>query len=367
MRMEDIWWKRLSNPVELVNRVTDLLLDNTSVAVVFDGSLPWKETFIETIAQEIEIYSADRRIKSHTLSADTDPGEFLLQKYCSRDIQREYWPTESKARFLAEHQQIVLNKSYVFINLDGDSANWLSFIKEYTACCPEDGEHGLFVLLTADKKFVDSQKKTAEETDDLPLQFLDYDEYVHDYDAYILCMMLLSQKNLGMPQQYLSELAVALAENNVVLAAELADRGEALAIDPQKTFQETVQSIGIRAEHSPSDIHHAIWQAQMKILFPILEQFRCQLFKTYQKEITDLFYLPRSGTFDCETPDELEIGQLQFLLKNKRVLSIPDYESLCHAREARNCLAHLNYLPYQKFKPLLHLHVKGKDGTGQRS
>lgn len=362
MRIEDIWWKRLSNPTNLIDAVVETLLDNRSAVVVFNETIPWRETFMDTIAQEIEMYSAEMRIKHHALSDTQDPGDFLLQKYCSRELQREYWPTDSKAKFLAEHPQCSLHKSYVFIDLSGDADRWISFIKEYTSYLKED-THGLFVLFTNDRRFLDAQKKKGEsELADAPIQFWDYAAYVHDYDTFLLCMTILSQKKLSMQQQqYLSEIAVALAGDSVVLAGELADRGEALAWDTSTVFQETMHTLGIFADNVPAQVRKALWQAQLKVLFPRLEQFRCQLIEAYRKDITDRFYDARTGTFNCETPDELELGQLQFLFKNTRILSMHDHELLFAAKEARNCLAHLNYLPYQEMKTLLEMNVHSKD------
>lgn len=364
MRREDVWWKRLSDPMHLIDDVVSILLDNRSVVVVFDDSFPWKESFQDTLAQEIEMYQSEMRIKYHTVSAEQDPGTFLLQKYCSSELQRVYWPTDSKAKFLAEHPQSTLHKSYVFVDLEGSSDQWLRFIKEYVSFRKADDTHGLFVLLTNDRKYLDAQKNAEEGTvtTDAPIRFLDYTAYVHDYDTYLLCMTLLSQTGLSMQQQqYLAEIAVVLSGGSVMLAGALADRGEELAIKTAMTLRETAEETGISVNSDAAAVRQALWQAQLKVVFPLLEQFRCDLLKAYRSEINYRFNAAPAGVYDCETPDELEIGQLKFLFKNTRILSMEDYNSLEVARNARNCLAHLNYLPYTDMKALLHLQVHGKD------
>ncbi len=360
MRIDDIWWNQLSNPILLLDDVTDCLLDNQSVVVVYHNDLPWRETLMEALDRKIEPYSSNMSIKHHTLTDTQDPGEFLLEKCCSQEIQQKYWPTDSKALFLAEHEAVVLNNSYVVIDLAGNSDKWISFIKEYTACFKAEDRHGLFILFTQDKKYLESSRKTSDETDNTsPVQFLDYTSYIHDYDTYLLCMTILSQKGLSMQQQqYLSEIAIALAGESTQLAGELADRGEALAEHTLPVFQETLQTLKLPVERIDQRVQYALWQAQLKVFFPLLEQFRRQLFETYRTDITERFHAAPSGTYDCEKPEELEIGQLLFLFKQTRILSMRDYELLQSAKEARNCLAHLNHLSYPKLKVWLSMNFR---------
>lgn len=365
MRIEDIWWKRLSNPVNLIESVVDILLDNRSVVVVFDDDLPWRETFMEAISEEVEVYSSEMRTKHHSLADHQDPGDFLLKHYCSAEVQREYWPPDSKAGFLANRPQVSLNKSYVFVDLKGDSSKWVSFIKEYTSYFEEGVPHGLFVLFTTDRKFLESGKKKGEDDESAssPIQFLDYTEFIHDYDTYLLCMTLLSQKKLSMlQQQYLSEIVVALSGNNVALAGALADSGEVLAEHTQQVTDQVLRELNLSQKALHLDIGQALWQAQLKILFPILEKFRQNFISVYKKEVDALFYAPHpSLKFDCETSEELEIGQLYLLFVNTRILPFHDYDLLHSARLARNHLAHLEALPYQELKSLFTISIKGKD------
>ena len=220
--------------------------------------------------------------------------------------------------------------------------------------------NGLFILFTQDKKYLESSRKTSDETDNTsPVQFLDYTSYIHDYDTYLLCMTILSQKGLSMQQQqYLSEIAIALAGESTQLAGELADRGEALAEHTLPVFQETLQTLKLPVERIDQRVQYALWQAQLKVFFPLLEQFRRQLFETYRTDITERFHAAPSGTYDCERPEELEIGQLLFLFKQTRILSMRDYELLQSAKEARNCLAHLNHLSYPKLKVWLSMNFR---------
>ena len=54
MRIEEIWWKHLTNPSGFAESIIDSVLDGMSSAVIYKKDIPWKEDFIQNILFEIE-------------------------------------------------------------------------------------------------------------------------------------------------------------------------------------------------------------------------------------------------------------------------------------------------------------------------
>ena len=275
MRTEDIWWKRLSNPVNLVDSIVDSLIENRSVVVVHRMEIPWEDTFRGAVIDSFSLYNSSMRSKYHLIEKDTDPGVFLMEKYCTIEEQGRYWkPSGSRAKFLAESKTTSLNRNHLLLDIKGTAQEWIDFIDEYSSYFPPDDEHGLFILFTNDlnikgTKYIDRYY---------------YDEKVSSFDSLLLCMTVLSgQKCNTSIKQYISEIAVSIAGKNVECAGRLAEYGEELAKRPYD-----IASSVLSNEEKPHDVDEliiALWQAQIKVMFPILEQFRLQLITKHEKQI----------------------------------------------------------------------------------
>ena len=117
----------------------------------------------------------------------------------------------SKAKFLSKSSRSTLNKSNVIIDItDADNTDeWIDFVEEYTSYFSDEEEHGVFLLLMHDTDISGISN----------IRCFDYDKYIHDFDVFMLCMTILSSQNCSIQKkQYISEIAVSLAKDNVVVA-----------------------------------------------------------------------------------------------------------------------------------------------------
>ena len=80
MRTEDIWWKRLSNPVNLIENIADSILENKSVAVICRDGIPWKTSFLDAVMEDISQCSAGMRNSTHDIGENINPGGFSDEK-----------------------------------------------------------------------------------------------------------------------------------------------------------------------------------------------------------------------------------------------------------------------------------------------
>lgn len=347
MRIEDIWWKRLSNPANLIGSITDSLMENRSVAVVYCDEIPWKGVFSDAIIEEISQYNADMKNSMHSLNDKTFPGDFLMRKYCSEEEQGKYWkPSGTKAKFLAESKMSVLNKSHVFIDLSGNAVEWFRFVDEYTSYFEENQEHGLFVIFTKDR-YIKSSKS---------VDCYYYDENISEFDTLLLCMTILSEQKYTLSEKkYVSETAVEIASGNVVLAGKLAECGDSLVKDTPHTVMTVLKNEGISLKFDSVKIKTALWQAQIKVLFPVLEQYRLGLISKYKDTIKINLCNSPTGTYKTENPYELEIGELYHLCRSYHILQRNEFDMLSQIRDTRNCLAHWDILSFEEIKKILKL------------
>ena len=54
MRIEEIWWKRLTNPSNFAENIIYSVLDGKSVYVLYEKEIAWKKELIQNIVEYIE-------------------------------------------------------------------------------------------------------------------------------------------------------------------------------------------------------------------------------------------------------------------------------------------------------------------------
>lgn len=113
------------------------------------------------------------------------------------------------------------------------------------------------------------------------------------------------------------------------------------------------------------ELNHRLWQSQLRILFPILEQWRIDFIKKYYHVLESCLPIEQfKETID--DPIELEYGTIYYLFSKKQLkLSAHEYENLCFLRNVRNKLAHMQVCDIQEVNRILkenydHQHNKLK-------
>ena len=93
MRIEEIWWKRLTNPSNFAQEITDSVLDGKSAVVLYQRDIAWKDELIGNIVEDIEKDSPNMKTSIHVPESDREPDEYIIQKYCSDEEGSRYWPS----------------------------------------------------------------------------------------------------------------------------------------------------------------------------------------------------------------------------------------------------------------------------------
>lgn len=347
----NIWWTRIANPVRLIDDILNSIYDGKSVAVKYDETIPWYDIMRETIISKLEIFSDNKSFTNHEISSKKDPGEFLMEKYCSSAERSNYWPKAEKEEFLAKSKSTTLNNNYIFVSIEKscNAASWVKFVDKYTSYFNEDDEYGMFILYTNDQNI----KSTSN------VDCYNYSDYISNYDCLMLCMTLMSAgKYSSIEKQYISEVAGQIAGNNENIAGQLVQHGRNLVQSPITITENVFRDNNVKVKEINNYVNTALWNAQIKTVFPKLEQYRAWFIQKHQSSLEAHINLVGTDKYKKNNVVELEIGEIYYICKENRISSKEDFDNLVKVRNARNLLAHWNVIPYKNVIEIFNIRIK---------
>ncbi len=339
----ELWWNRMANAVRFLSDAEESLELGKSVVLNFTDDIPWCDVMTDVLRQRLAKLMDTRTFDIHDGSDVKETGEFLFKRYCSESERQKYWPTKHKnhERFLAQNPVTPIHHRFVCITgiSSEDAPAWFSTVSEYIGNCAPESEHALFILLTKNAPVHHSEM----------VDVLQYSDYITDYDCMMLCMTMISSLACNRTQKmYLSEVASNIANNDVTLAGLLISAELELAKKPIQVTNEILQENGIKMTSLRERVEAAVWEAQIKFVFPKLEKFRRSLIEKYEGRLNRCLPITSSNGEKVDNVDDLEIGQLYHICRNNRFIETSEFKMLEKMREARNILAHWRCLGYQE-------------------
>jgi len=190
------------------------------------------------------------------------------------------------------------------------------------------------------------------ETDNEDLQLtgvkrINAGDYITEYDYLSLASRVAAEREdiSGLWQRYLADLALELHSGDV---------------EQIVAFVENFEIHSMPMEHRTSITDKAVWKAQLRSAFHLIEEARNAFIKRNEQVITDClpelqFYQEISNPYDCE------LGLLCSLTSAKRndegkkrlILTYDEYDELHFLHNARNQLAHNKCLTPNEMMRLL--------------
>lgn len=348
MTMGVTWWTGMVNAVRFLKHAENVLVEGKSVLLNFPSTPPWERILCQAVRENMSNLDFSRVFDEIDGSGVKDTGKYLFERYLMESEQNDYWePTFGcYENYLAQQRGTKLNQRIVCVRgiASGDAPAWAQTVSTYHAAVQRDGEHAVFLLLAQNASVHASES----------LACYSYTDYVSDYDCLMFCMTLLSAKHLGsLQKQYISEVAGNIANNNIEIAGALAQYGEALVKSPVAVVKEVQQSQIWHMPPTADDVNMAVWEAQIRMLFPKLEQFRRRFIDKYRKKLEQHLPIHSSDGERIESADDLELGHLYHLCKLHFLAEKEDFNQIYHMRAVRNRLAHWKPLTYEE------LHLNG--------
>lgn len=350
--MERIWWNQVPNALKFFNRIADNLAQEKSVVFISSHHLPWENYFFSQIKETFREHSASKNIEE--LSDIENPGEYLLAEYCKREKRALYRPSKGYAKFFAENDDIVLHERVFILRINQTDllVSWMDFVSDYIKERGKEKSKAVFLIeCVTDKKI--SNKKG--------LPVISFDDHIGDYDRFIFCMLSSSCINENdIIRSYLSELAANISGNDIELCEKVLKDYRNFLLDSYQTIKDIVtgslkdDGSKYAFEKNQRDVKHDIWLSQVKIIYPILENYRETFVKENRYSIEKNLPISSSSGEKYNQPEDVELGTLRFLADNRRIIiSTDEYYKLKAYTEARNRLSHLDVLSFDEIKNLL--------------
>jgi len=352
--IDRIWWEHIIKANLFIKQITDKLLGGKNIALFLPGALPWQDTMIEIIEEKLRLENPAYLLEVIECPKN-EPGEFLLKQYCKKEKQASYRHGIGYSKFLADSDDIVLNNRYVWIrNIPEDKfVQWIEFAAEYSKCLGKN--MGACFILETKSEHTTKGKKGIEK--------ISYEETISTYDVYTFSSLLASEYvSDDALKPYLCDFIASICKNDVELCAKCMSRGEGFLNAPQKVIEEIVE-IEYRSDWSNFEstvtealINKKMWEAQIKFLFPIIENYRTSFVTHYKKILETILPIENSYGELITTPHDIEIGLLVSIVgRGELKLSPAEYEKLIAFKDARNTLAHINVLSVDEMKHILSL------------
>lgn len=344
--MENVWWRQIPNANRFAVKIEDALLNGQSVILKDFDEIPWNGELMDIVTENVHISNAERSFSViDAMEIQEEPGEYLLEHFCKEDVRARFRPGKGYANFLAELKTSTLSGTFIRVKkASGQKAkDWLKFIQEYVGRLK--GEEGAVFILEVEGSEDIAKKKG--------INVLNYKDEISPYDCFVFNMLAAADsKGSYLQKTYLADLASQIAKSDIELSAELIRRNEEFLENPPKVLSESTNK---SENYETEEISKCIRAAQIKLLFPLIEEFRNRFVKKNKRLLEDSLALNNyEGTQTVINDlDEVEIGTLSYLSgKFRWPLDYEEVQELKLYKEARNALAHMKILPYEKIKEI---------------
>lgn len=341
--MERIWWGSVPNAARYVQEIVDAIHEERSMVLVLGAGVPWRD-FLPVLIEERIADIPDRSLK-RIACPEEDPGAYLLAHYCMKEKRLTYRAGKSHAQFLAEAEGLVLHKAILWIDISdaGKACAWIDFIRDYHRFVPKGAARPAFLLVFSEDYGVGRGCKGV--------SYQAFAEEVNEFDRFVFSTLAAS---CGIQQRcfktYLATLAATICAEDMELCAVCSRYGMEFLCCP-RTALEKIAAEEVRSDGSPfvlddlyEGLERRIWKAQVKIVFPAIEDRR-------QAYIAQCSPALRAMNL---VPEEVEIGMLAHKAVHGEItLPSTAVAELLLLKQARNHLAHLQEIPFNMVDAIL--------------
>ena len=350
--MEKIWWEHVPGALAFSNKIFGAISNEQNIVLASKNGLPWRDHLCNAIKERFRLSLESKRIEE--LYNISTPGEYLLKKYCKPEKRAEYRPSRSFANFFANSEDIVFHDRLFWVRLTENSSlnEWMTFISDYTKERGNDKKQATFLVECIVDKSIGNKKG---------INVVSFDEYISDYDRFVFCLLAASSVNESVNiKKYLSELISNVIGNNVEFCEKIVADYSSFLANP---FAYITRTMGAQLQTKESlstfskteaTVIHDVWLSQVRIVYPILEDYRERFVKKHWKDISKNLPLSSSNGEIYRVPEDVELGKLRYLADNQKINTTANEltELILHT-QARNDLSHLKILDISNVRKIL--------------
>lgn len=342
--MDKIWWNHITKAHKFLEDVVWTAFGGSSIILSLPTNVPWRDTLIDLIREKLQMENPKNGFEQISCPKE-EIGLYLLNKYCKKEKRATYRYGMTYAAFLGKCDDIVLNDRYIWItDIPETKVNELiEFITEYNQNVKAKTP-AIFILEVNDNINRYKTKKGIKK--------LSFDQNISAYDKFAFCALVATENNCkDYMRPYLAELVSNICKEDIELCAECVSAGMRFLYNPVQCITSIIKS-KTKSDGSiytfskkEEEIEKAIWETQVKYVFPLIEKYRSYFVVRHKKIIEIALPIHNSYGELITNPEDVEVGTLLYMI-GREVISVSnkEYEELKKYREARNKLAHLNVL-----------------------
>ena len=181
---------------------------------------------------------------------------------------------------------------------------------------------------------------------------ISYVDSIEHYDNVLFNMLAASSlKGTEMFKRYLAEVVSLMFPNDVELSAKCIASGKEFLINRESVLKK-ISDCESRSNGDCFEVilfedeqNEKVWEAQIKVLFPIIERYRNKIVKKYRNEIESALPITTNYGDEITSADDVELGLIiSIVASGKLRISSSDYDCVYKMKTARNGLAHFGVL-----------------------
>lgn len=353
--MDNVWWNKVTNASRFLSMIVENIKEGQSVILKLPQSVPWYMTMQDMVSSDIIRAYSDRSLKYITDMGE-DPGEFLFHEFCKKEKRARYRPGIGYPDFLAQSDDITLNQCILWINgADKEQVTkWYDFIDFYNKSLGKKKHGCLFVIESREEQQLQERRG---------IRIVEYENVIEFYDNYLFNMLASSQiKGDVLYKQYLAETVSIIIPDDVELSSKCIENGRRFLTSPLALINEIVEQ-EYRSDGSEfvfntteKQLEERLWEAQIKVVFPLLEKHRNRLVVKYKPYIEPLLPIKAAYGEDLKEASDVELGTMAYLISSGQIsVDREDDKKITILKNARNVLAHIGVLTQEEVDEILSL------------
>ncbi len=324
-----IWWNQVSGPKAYLQEVVQNIKDGYCIALEKEDVDTEFFSFLEQKVRSIDSSYLFDVFRVGDYGSESDFQDDFIKR-----LAPEFdWGFASPYKELIEKGYIAHHLIYFEIDQKKDWA--IQVVKTFSELSSQG--NGVIVCLASSPSMLEGIGR---------LKRVSLGSYLSVYNLQYFALQCLgnfeTRDSKGM---YIAQIAAKLSDANGLFCAELAK--------PDLFFD----SFKVCRNLSDDVVEKAVWETQIQIFLPIVEEVRRYLITSYLQKIQNL--LPRTDEFgtDIEKPGEMELRHLQFYGRKAyaRFFDPADDEWFKVAYNSRNELTHLHLLTVEAMNSLFDI------------
>lgn len=354
-----LWWDDITGPATYVRMIVDNLAEAKSVILIVPEDIPWHNQMYSSTSQAMREYDPELLLEfidcqDENFSDSTGKTNipfYLLDHYAYPDVKNGYRQSSGQSiqQYLVS-KKVLLNRIIWVTNASAEQASeWIQFCREYRAKKRYDG---LFVIETTESVFNYGVRAGS--------NMLNYNEFTTYYDTLLFNNIVCSKQTGSMEWLQYKATALALICNyDAELSGYMLNMCDFKAQSPIDALRNMIDDslytqrydvsrlskehpISVICSNEINPLNHALWKAQLQVIFPMIEAERIQIIERYRDEIEEAV---KTEYFDFNRYINRYVTQYGERLESAFDAEVGTLYRMNHLRRASDTSLYLFFLP----------------------